>query len=58
MEAAGSSEMENFNQIGWHDIQENTAIITSSMTSYILLVYFINNKMFHINYTVMKDECD
>jgi hypothetical protein len=34
-----------------------TAIITSSMKSYILLVYFIN-KMFHINYTVMKDECD
>jgi len=34
-----------------------TAILTSSMTSYILLVYFIN-KMFHINYTVMKDKCD
>jgi len=24
MEAAGSSEMENFNQTAWHDIQENT----------------------------------
>lgn len=35
-----------------------TAIITSSMKSCILLVYFINNKMFHVNYTVMKYECD
>lgn len=35
-----------------------TAIIASSMTSYIVLVYFINNQMFHINYTVMKDEFD
>jgi hypothetical protein len=35
-----------------------TAITTLNMTSYILLLYFIDNKMFHINYTVMKDDCD